>query len=191
MSQNLTLALPQFPAAVWEAPAEALTMDETEFRAFYGRTARALRGYLIKMSADAALADDLLQEAYYRFLRARLPEMSDDHRRNYLFRIATNLLRDAHRSGRRAPTTAPEFAVANAPADDRTEDLVHMRQDMDRALDELKPKQRQLLWLAYVEGASHKEIAGIVGMKEQSVRPLLFRARSRLAEILRQRGIVR
>ena len=55
-------------------PAEAtvpLEMDEESFRGFYDRTARTLRAYLARVTGNAALADDLLQESYYRLLRAR------------------------------------------------------------------------------------------------------------------------
>jgi hypothetical protein len=45
-------------------------------------------------------------------------------------------------------------------------------------------RERQLLWLAYVEGASHKEIADCTGLKAGSVRLLLFRARRRLAGLI-------
>jgi RNA polymerase sigma-70 factor (ECF subfamily) len=46
-----------------------------------------------------------------------------------------------------------------------------------------------LLWLAYVEGSSHKEISDVVGLKVASVRPMLFRARQKLLGILRKAGI--
>jgi RNA polymerase sigma-70 factor, ECF subfamily len=46
-----------------------------------------------------------------------------------------------------------------------------------------------LLWLAYVEGSSHKEIGEIVGLRSASVRLLLFRARRKLAGLLRRRGV--
>ncbi len=66
-------------------------MNEDAFRTFYEQTARSVWMYLVRMTGDDRLADDLLQETYYRFLRARASFESDDHRRNYLFRIATNL----------------------------------------------------------------------------------------------------
>ena len=75
-------------------------MDEDAFRLFYDRTARPVWAYLSRMSGDARLADDLLQEAYYRFLRANVTHESDAHRRNYLFRIATNLVNDMRRRPR-------------------------------------------------------------------------------------------
>jgi len=48
----------------------------------------------------------------------------------------------------------------------------------------LKPRERELLWLAYVEGMNHAEIAGATGLRVLSVRLLLFRARKRAAGLL-------
>jgi RNA polymerase sigma-70 factor (ECF subfamily) len=44
------------------------------------------------------------------------------------------------------------------------------------------------MWLAYVEGADHCEIAETLGLREASVRVLLFRARRKLAHLLREGG---
>ena len=63
-----------------------------------------------------------------------------------------------------------------------------LRVDMMRVFGQLKPQQRQLMWLAYVEGASHLEIATALGLRERSVRVLLHRARRRLAALLRATG---
>ncbi len=49
----------------------------------------------------------------------------------------------------------------------------------------LKPRARQLLWLAYVEGMSHAEIAEATGLGVMSIRLLLFRARRHAAGLLR------
>jgi RNA polymerase sigma-70 factor (ECF subfamily) len=55
---------------------------------------------------------------------------------------------------------------------------------MRQAFERLKPRERQLLWLAYVEGSNHKEIANCTGLQAGSIRLLLFRARRRLAELI-------
>ncbi len=87
------------------APIERTSdMDEQSFQLFYDRTARPLRAYLIGACGNPSLADDLLQEAYFRLIRSQFQANDEDHRRNYLFRIATNLLRDHYR--RRRPETA-------------------------------------------------------------------------------------
>lgn len=173
------------------ADVAACGLTEEEFRAFHDRTARPLRAYLARLSRDRALAEDLLQDAYLRFLAARLPAEADEaHRRNYLYRIATNLLRDHMRQRKaRGDLYAPD-AVEQAAADDRAAEQFAVRRDLTRALDRLKPKERQLLWLAYVERFSHKEIAAMVGFTPDSVRPLLFRARHKLADLLRKRGLL-
>lgn len=73
---------------------DALPMDSDAFAGFYQRSAPPLRGYLMRVSGNSALADDLLQESYLRFLCATPPEGGEVGYRRYLFRIATNLLHD-------------------------------------------------------------------------------------------------
>jgi len=48
----------------------------------------------------------------------------------------------------------------------------------------LKPRERALLWLAYVEEDTHEEIADALGVKRGSVKVLLSRARARLRDLL-------
>ncbi|MBW8713797.1 MAG: sigma-70 family RNA polymerase sigma factor, partial [Acidobacteria bacterium] len=59
------------------------------------------------------------------------------------------------------------------------------RTDLARAMSRLRPRERAMLWLAYAQGSTHRDIAGILGVKTQSVRLMLFRARQRLAQLLR------
>ncbi len=160
-------------------------MDEERFRSFYERTARPLRSYLARVSGDPSLADEMLQEAYYRFLRARLAEDDEGYLRNYLYRIATNLMRDHWRDHRKRGAT---FQPASEPADISPErdsaERLHQRADLDRAFSRLKPREREILWLAYVNGSSHKEIAKVLGVRSGSIRLMLFRSRRKLAALL-------
>ena len=56
--------------------------------------------------------------------------------------------------------------------------------DISRAMARLRPRDRAMLWLAYAEGASHREIADTLGVGTASVKTMLHRARRRLAGLL-------
>ena len=103
-----------------------LAMDEEAFRAFYERTAPSLWGYLARISGDRNVADDLLQESYYRLLKARDAFESDTHRRNYLFRVATNLVRDSRR-GTSVTGTLRSKSLVNVPRRESRTRLVATR----------------------------------------------------------------
>lgn len=158
-------------------------MDEDTFRAFYDRTSRALWAYLSRMSGDASAADDLLQETYYRFLRTRVEYEGEAHRRNYLFRIATNLVRDSRRRQHTRGTPVDRDCETLADGSDLAAAAAR-RTDLHRALAQLKPRERQLLWLAYAQGSSHREIGDVLGIKATSIKLMLFRARRKLAALL-------
>jgi RNA polymerase sigma-70 factor (ECF subfamily) len=178
----LAMTLYRPDVATADAPVEVV-MDEAAFLAFYQRTARPLRAYLRRSLGNPTLADDLLQESYLRLLRSGLDPEDEAHRRNYLFRIATNLMRDHFRRRR------PEAEIVHDPATDHDLDHeIHVRRDVSAALGDLAPRDRQMLWLAYVEGSDHCEIAQVMGLKSSSVKSMLFRARSRMAQALTSRG---
>ena len=159
-------------------------MDEDAFRAFYDRTARGVWAYLARITGDRQAADDLLQECYYRLLRAKVTHDDESHRRNYLFRIATNLARDRYRRKSTSPDLSTEIDESHG-ADTNAAARVERKADLHRALSQMKPREREMLWLAYAQGSSHQEIGETLGLKTGSIKPLLFRARHKLAAILR------
>jgi RNA polymerase sigma-70 factor, ECF subfamily len=150
--------------------------------AFYERTARPVWAYLARVSGNTGLADDLLQETYLRFLRAKIPN-GEVACRQYLFRIASNLLRDHWR--RLEPVPLGQLPESTLIAPSNVDDSgMEARRTLASAFPRLRPRDRQLLWLAYAEGASHREIAEITGLRETSIRLLLFRAKRKLARFL-------
>jgi RNA polymerase sigma-70 factor (ECF subfamily) len=125
------------------------------FREFYERNARGVWAYLARVTGDRQLADDLLQETFYRFLRAAATHDNESHRRNSLYLIATNLAKDARRRSLiRAPFSLSSNDIERVASDrgdtaERTTAFTH-------AMSHLKPRERAMLWLAYAEGASHR-----------------------------------
>jgi RNA polymerase sigma-70 factor, ECF subfamily len=159
-------------------------MDRDAFAGFYERTARPLWAYLARVSGDPALADDLVQESFVRMLGAETPMDGELHAKRYLFRIATNLLKDYWRRPKASSIEdMPEGAFAKESSHGTDAQMM-----LEPRLLQLRPRERQLLWLAHAEGYSHKEIAEILGVRSPSVRLMLFRARHRLAELLKDGG---
>jgi RNA polymerase sigma-70 factor, ECF subfamily len=157
-------------------------VDESAFRELYRQTAAPLRGYVVRMLGGMMHADDIVQETYLRGLRRPLQTHDVREWRAYLFRIAGNLLTDHWRRHSRE-VDANEAAEPSAQRPDAA-----LRLDMGRMFQRLRPRERQLLWMAYVEKAPHDEIAATLGLRVQSVKVLLSRARHRLARLFRDTG---
>src|SRR5713226_6834664 len=120
--------------------------DNDAFSDFYRRTASALHGYITKVTRDPAIADDILQMAYLRLLRA--PRMDDTHRRAYLYRAASSAMVDRWRSLHREQrhlARQPSIESYDVPHE-RSMDLHHLLNE------QLNGRERALLWLAYAEG---------------------------------------
>jgi RNA polymerase sigma-70 factor, ECF subfamily len=156
--------------------AQPRAVDEAAFQVLYDATSPRLRAYLLHVCRRPDVADDLLQETYCRWLMRRHPVMDDLQTRAYLFRIATNLVHDRVRS--RIDSVVSEIPErASVPT-------IESRLDVRSTLRQLKPRERELLWLAYVEGMNHEEIAAATGLRALSIKILLFRARRKAAHLL-------
>jgi RNA polymerase sigma-70 factor (ECF subfamily) len=171
------------------APREAppAMMDEAAFQDFYRRTSGPLRGYVTRVLGHTGPADDLVQEAYLRVLRGGPATEDPSELRAFLFRVAGNLIVDHwRRRARERGVPDARAAEATTPATD-----VPLRLDFARVFAELGPQERQMLWLAYVEGSAHQEIASALGLRTGSIRVLLHRARRKLARLVEARGVSR
>lgn len=182
-SLAISIALADFATDAARTAPACQRMDEAAFQRMYREIAPGLRGYIRRAAGDAALADDILQETFYKFLRANLPAMEPAQRKAYLYRIASSLLSDHWRKIKRERRWSLERWLGR----DSVENATHTGDAMD-AFQQLKPPERSLLWLAYVEGFTHREIATVMELGEKSVRVLLFRARQKLADLLRKQG---
>ena len=154
---------------------------QAEFEAFYLSTSRTLHGYLCRLSRDSGTADEVLQEAYIRMINARA--MDDGQRKAYLYTTATNILRDRWRRQKREREWS-ELSVAS----EATYQNYNLPIDMASIFDRLTAQERAVLWLAHVEELSHREISAILGVKEKSVRVMVFRAREKAKELLQSAG---
>src|SRR5690349_89707 len=140
-----------------------MVFDEAAFAAFYDRTARALWAFAFRATGNAADADDIASESFCRLLQSADRLAGHDECRRYLFRIAGNLVVDRWRKQRRDQ---------EQPLDDHPAPVAPATLDADDVIEsfaKLNEHDRVLLWLAYVEGHSHAEIAAAVGVRKGSV----------------------
>jgi RNA polymerase sigma-70 factor, ECF subfamily len=147
---------------------------EDLFNACYPR----LAGWVRRLVDDDETAHEIASEAFTRLL-ARWRGL--DNPQSYLYMIATNLVRDHWRKTGRE-RKAIRTMTAGAPADP----AYHPAQDVDvRALIEgLPAKQRDAFLLHYYGGFGVREVAGLLGRPEGTVKADLYHARARLKAAL-------
>jgi RNA polymerase sigma-70 factor (ECF subfamily) len=168
--------------------------DEESFVAFHHATSRGLWSYLHYLCRDRAWADDLVQETYLHFLQAAPRLKPGDGMVGYLYRIGTNLYVDQCRRRRLEHVWIPESHSAENFPEPGNEPQQAMAREIESQveastlLSRLKGTDRLLLWLAYGAEYKHQEIARYLGVKEASVKVLLFRARRRLMDVIRRKG---
>ena len=183
---SLPTASMQVMPTVTHSPAADRMMDEGAFQVFYQRTAPGLRSYIHRSAGSADLTDDILQDAFLRFLRVAPGDLEPSQQKAYLYKIASSLLVDHWRRVNREQRWDWKAFVGKERTTDTQLELGH---DVSEVFRTLKPQQRSLLWLAYVEGFEHREIASMLGLRENSVKVLVFRARRKMAETLRKKGL--
>jgi RNA polymerase sigma-70 factor, ECF subfamily len=170
------------PSSLEHAAATATVLSELAFQRLYDANATSIHTYLLAVSNRSDVADDLLQETFCRLLLhpKSVANLDPLELRRYLFRIATNLLRDRYRSGDATPFADPPEPTTHPALDASLNNSIDIR----AMLHALKPRERELLWLAYVEGMDHAEISSATGLNRLSVRTLLFRARNKAKQLL-------
>ncbi len=146
---------------------------ELLFERFRGR----LFGFLYRRCGDGSVAEDLLQETWFRVVRSR--DRFDPRRRfsTWLFQIANNLCRDRGRRlevERRGKQNISEAMLADAPAVRSTP--VEAKLDMTGRLARLSDRLREVVVLRYFHDQSEREIARIVGIPAGTVKSRLHQA---------------
>lgn len=142
--------------------------------------------YLLRLTGgDEALARDAVQHAFTRLLERR----PDDHKlRAWLYRVATNAVRDWRSMERRREELVSEHRnqVPGPVPGERPDRAAEKREEVERvraALQSLSEKERTVL-LMREEGFKHREIAETVGTTTGSVGTMFARALDRLARTL-------
>jgi len=161
---------------------------DAQAAAIYADSYTELTRFLKRLCGDAALAEDLAQEAGMRLIATMLREHVE-RPRAFLFHAATNLARDHLRRQLVAQRHVDaQVECEPAPAADQ---IAAARQEValvTKAIAQLPARARAVLQLARIEGYSQKEIATRLGITAKTVENHLTRALAQLTAQLRLRG---
>ena len=160
--------------------------DAASFDALYAALAPRLRRYLTGLARDAALTEDLLQEVFLRFHRARHTHDPALPLLPWAYAIARNVfLMECRRRGRR-PRESPMLEGEPEPTPMTTTDLTAAH-DVERALGRLQPESRQAIDLHHLGGHDFAEVAARLGISEGAARARSHRGMEALRRFFRRR----
>lgn len=152
--------------------------DEAAFTGLYRAIADRVYGYLVRSTGDRTTADDLLQEVFLKIHRFRASYRPGSPVLPWAFAIAHHAAVSRARSaGRRArrEESREDLSDAAAPEPDAPIDDSRL-EEVQAAIDELPPSQREALLLLKVSGLSLKEAADATGASVTAIKLRAHRA---------------
>lgn len=184
LSVDARAPAPADSEAVRDAVRRAQAGDADAFEVVYRAHAGRVYGLCLRMTADPAAAQELMQDVFVRIWEKLAGFRGESAFSTWLHRVAVNVvLADRRLAARRAedPLAGDDGPVA-PPAARATQPEAKL--DLERAIASLPPMARQVLVLHDVEGYEHAEIGRLLGIAEGTSKAHCFRARRLLRERL-------
>ncbi|MEM7080735.1 MAG: RNA polymerase sigma factor [Pseudomonadota bacterium] len=140
---------------------------------------------------DRSQTDDVIQDVYVLILEGRARFREDSTLKTWLFGVAYNVWRDTRRRHARRSSQATDTTVLHKISDEEPaypdpagRDGEDRRADIDRALQHLSLRQREILTLSIYRDFTLEECARILGIRLGSVRTHFHRAKQALRKHL-------
>lgn len=154
------------------------------FEALIAASLDTIYRYALRMTRNAERAQDLTQETVLRGWKSRGQLTNPDASKSWLLRIATNVWTDWQRKAKQQPV-----ALFEPIADSRASipNKLIQREQVETvlaALDELPPRQQQVVHLICIEQLSQSEVASVLSISESAVKSSLAAGRKQMRERL-------
>jgi RNA polymerase sigma-70 factor, ECF subfamily len=178
-------APPPLDASDAELLARVGEQDRAAFEILYGRYVRPVFSLALRRLGDRGHAEDAVQEAFaaiWRSASTYRPERGAAG--GWLYTVARNAIVDRlRRNGPAGDAELPELASGEpGPAQHAEDSYVSWR--VHRALEELQPREREVIELAYWSGMSQSEVAEYLGLPLGTVKTRTRSGLARLASVL-------
>ena len=173
--------------------------DDAAFEEFVSQYEKSIYHLALRQLGNTHDAQDAAQEVFLRVYRGIRHFREDARLSTWVYQITLNVCVDMTRKKARHPEAAlvqtdgdggetelemPDESYAPETLYERTE----LREEIAGALEKLSPEHRKVVVLRDITGLSYEEIAGVLQLSEGTVKSRLFRARDKLAAILRDGG---
>ena len=161
--------------------------DEASFEAIYNSHVDDLFAYGMSLGFQRQTCKDAIQDTFIKLFLSRNDLRYIENVTGYLFKSFKNRLIDLARKNRSNDSIESiedrftiEVTVLDNIIESETRAIIKTRVGL--LLNRITTNQREAIYLKYVMGLSHKEIAEILNMREESARKLLYRAMEKLRQ---------
>ena len=164
--------------------------DNEALTELVGQFKEGLTLYLNSIVGNIFTAEELMEEAFFRLITKRPHFSGRSSFKTFLYAIGRNAALDRLRKDKRIDARPIEERVLLAEQRSVEESYL-VREDrlaVHRALGELSPDHRQVLYLTYFEELSNKEAASVMKRSVHSIENLVSRARASLKKELEKEG---
>lgn len=159
--------------------------DEKSFSVIYNKHVDDLLSYGVSLGFQKEMCKDAIQDTFYKLY---ISKHNLSHIKNitaYIFKSFKYRLIDMSRKNIREEPIVPiaEFFAVNVTVlDDMidSEEADILKKKVNLLLEGLTSKQREVVYLKYMIGLQHKEIADMLDIHEESARKLLYRTMDKL-----------
>lgn len=161
------------------------------FQALYARHNVRLFRFLMRLTGDRSLAEDLVHDVFLEVWRSPGNFAGRSSLLTWIMSIAHNKGVDAlRRRGVRYAEDISDYEIEDSAATPEENTIMHSDAEAIRAcLNRLSPEHKVIIDLVYYHELPVRDVSGIVGIPENTVKTRLFHARKKLRELLHETGI--
>ncbi len=154
--------------------------DRQAFEQIYHRYKDRIYGNLLKLVRSDDLAEELLQEVFYKLWLNREKLEFVQSFSAYLFRMAGNLVTDFYRKAEKSKKLQDQLIYTMTELYDHVEDQINYKESnalLQQAIASLPPQRKIVFNLCHVEGKSYDEVSKILGISTSTINDHIVKAR--------------
>lgn len=166
---------------LYDLLSESKGKSKPAFEELYARHSTNIYTYCSKILADSDLAHDVFQETFVKFFESAKKPREMKNVKGYLITIARNLCINEKSKKHVSHVSIEDF---HFPSYDKSNENKEIREVLETAVEALPEEFKEVIVMKEYLDMTYKDIADALGIKLSTVRIRIFRAKSKLREIL-------